>query len=292
MVFFDTPSGKLNVLEVPSKAPATGRSILCIHGFCCDAQIFSYSASKLAAAGFNVYSLDLPGHGLSSGPRGDLEFDTCLKSIDIVVSGIKKKSSEVFLFAHSMGSTYALWYAHGFRNSVSGLVLLSPYIRIPRIKRSDAEPSPAAFLYLLLGRMIAPRKRVDIRQVLPGYARIGGTQYQRMARIESVNFLYSFRYLIDIVAQRNGKLAQLADISAPVYVMYGLKDRNVYPEVSEYFFKLLKGEGNEIRSFDCNHWFYDALFYSQSDEYSEADRVQFISSIACWLDKISKKAIT
>jgi pimeloyl-ACP methyl ester carboxylesterase len=37
----------------------------------------------------------------------------------------------VFILAHSMSTTFALWYAHLF-NSVDGLILMAPYIRTLR----------------------------------------------------------------------------------------------------------------------------------------------------------------
>lgn len=272
---------------MPAKHP-NGSAVLCIHGFCCDAKIFSYAGSKLSDAGFNVYSMDLPGHGASGGPRGDLDFDACLKSIDQLVSDLKKKASRVFILAHSMGSTFSLWHSHLFKSSVDGLILMSPYIRVGGIKRSDAEPSSLAFIYLLIGRIFAPYRRVDITKVLPGYVRIGGSAYDRMAQEPGVNFQYSFRYLIDVVAKRNSRLAELSDVDVPVLILYGTKDRNVYPKVSEEFFKLLKTQNKSIAAFDCNHWFYDAIFYSQSPEYSEQDRLHFISSIVDWLKSVPR----
>jgi alpha-beta hydrolase superfamily lysophospholipase len=286
--FFETPSGRLNVIKY--LAPGGSKvSILCIHGLCCDATIFNYTSEKLANAGFNVYSVDLPGHGMSSGRKGDLDFDACLQSIGVIVSEIKKSSTKVFILAHSMGSTFALWYAHIFKDSIDGLVLLTPYIRIPGIKRSDAEPSPSAFLYLLLGRIFAPRKQVDMRKVLPGYVRIGGSQYSRMVEVDTVNFDYTFRYLIDVIARRNSRISELADIEVPVLILYGLQDRNVYPQVSEEFFKLVKSRDKKTSSLDCNHWFYDAVFYSQSLEYSDEDRGKFIDSVTKWLSSPSGK---
>jgi alpha-beta hydrolase superfamily lysophospholipase len=288
LVFYDTPSGKVNVTESKSVS-GSGRAVLCIHGFCCDSRIFNYAAAKLNDAGYDVHCIDLPGHGMSEGLRGDLDFEEALKSISIIISEIRKKSSKIFILAHSMGSTFALWYVHNFRSTVDGMILLSPYIRIPGIKRSDAEPSAGAFLYLLLGRIIFPKKRVDIRKVLPGYARIGGSQYARMVEEQNANFDYSFRYMIDVIAQRNSKLNKPSDIEVPVLILYGLQDRNVYPRVSEEFFKLLKCSDKSIKSVDCNHWFYDAIFYSQSEEYSDSDRKKLIGSIIEWMDSISTK---
>ena len=278
----------MNVTQTRS-IRGTGRAVLCIHGFCCDSRIFNYAADKLKDAGYDVHCIDLPGHGMSEGCKGDLDFEESLKSIGNIISEIRKKSSKVFILAHSMGSSFALWYAHKFRSSVDGMILLSPYIRIQGIKRSDAEPSVGAFLYLLLGRIFFPRKRVDIRKVLPGYAIIGGSQYARMVEEEKANFDYSFRYMIDVIAQRNSKLGALSDIEAPVLIVYGLRDRNVYPRVSEEFFKLLKCNDKSIKSLDCNHWFYDAIFYSQSREYSDSDRKMFVDSVTEWMDSISTK---
>jgi alpha-beta hydrolase superfamily lysophospholipase len=286
LVYFETPSGRLNVNHV-SPTRETGKAILCIHGFCCDSRIFGYISKLLASAGYEVYSLDLPGHGTSAGRRGDVDFDKCLQSIDFVISEIKKKSSDVFVVAHSMGSTFALWHAHRFKNSIKGLVLLSPYIRIRGIKRSEAEPSFLAFLYLMFGRLFSPKKQVDIRKVLPGYARIGGSQYDRMANQVKINFDYTFRYLIDIVAQRNAMLGNLSEVNVPTLILYGQRDRNVFPQVSEEFFKILKSNDKQIASIDCNHWFYDAVFFSQSEEYSENDRLAFVNRMISWLDKSS-----
>ena len=256
--------------------------MLCVHGFPCDARIFAYAGVKLSQEGYNIFSMDLPGHGKSDGQRGDLDFDACLKSMNQIIMELKKKSPRVFILAHSMGSTFALWYAHLF-DSVDGLILMAPYIRLGGIKRSDAEPNSLAFFRLLLGRLFIPGKRVSIAKILPGYIKIGGSQMTRMVQDRELNFEYTYRYFIDVIARRNNKLKELADIKVPVLVLQGSKDRNVYPQVSEEFFKLLRTKNKEIKVFDCGHWFYDAIFYSQNAEYAEQDRLKFISSIAGWL---------
>lgn len=199
MVFYDTVSGRINVIEIPS-ANTGSDAILCIHGFPCDARIFAYAGNKLSQAGYDVYSMDLPGHGKSEGQQGDLDFDACLKSMNQIVKELKKKSARVFILAHSMGSTFALWYAHKF-NSIDGLILMAPYVRIGGIKRSDAEPSPLAFIRLLIGRMFVPYRRVNAAKILPGYVKIGGSQMLRMAQDKELNFEYSYRYFIDVIAR-------------------------------------------------------------------------------------------
>jgi len=285
LVFYQTASGRINVIEIHPVKP-NGCAVLCIHGICCDARIFAYAGAKLSQEGYDVYSMDLPGHGESDGQKGDLDFDDCLKSIDKIIAEMKKKSVRIFILAHSFGSTFALWYAHLFKKSVDGVILLAPYIRVGSVKkRSDAEPSLSTFLYLLLGRMFTPYKRVNFGKILPGYVKIGGSQLPRMVQDGRLNFDYSFRYLVDIVAKRNSKLSDLSDVDVPVLILHGSKDRNVYLKVSEEFFKLLRTKDKEIKVFECNHWFYDAIFFSQSSEYSEEDRIKLVSSMVEWLKK-------
>lgn len=230
--------------------------------------------------------MDLPGHGDSGGQKGDLDFEDCLQSIDKIILELRKKSSKVFILAHSFGSTFALWYAHLFKKSIDGIILLAPYVRVGGVKkRSDAEPSFSTFLYLLLGRIFTPYKRVNFGKILPGYVKIGGSQLPRMVQDGKLNFDYSFRYLVDIVAKRNSRLAELSRVDVPVLILHGSNDRNVYLKVSEEFFKLLRTKDKEIKVFDCNHWFYDAIFFSQSTEYSEQDRIKLLSSMVEWLKK-------
>lgn len=90
----------------------------------------------------------------------------------------------------------------------------------------------------------------------------------------------------------NSKVAELSDIDVPVLILHRKDDRNVYPAVSQEFFKVLHAKNKEIKILDCGHWFYDAIFYSQAAEYSEDDKGKFVSSIVEWLDSVERKLET
>ena len=96
-----------------------------------------------------------------------------------------------------------------------------------------------------------------------------------MVQDKEVNFHYAFSYLMDVIAQRNSKVAELSDIDVLVLILNGKDDRKT-----------------EIKILDCGHWFYDAIFYSQAAEYSEDDRGKFVSSIVEWLDSVERKLET
>jgi dipeptidyl aminopeptidase/acylaminoacyl peptidase len=70
----------------------------------------------------------------------------------------------------------------------------------------------------------------------------------------------------------------------PLLIVHGQKDKQVYPEVGENFFKLVKSKDKEFELLDCDHWFFDSIFYDQSsDKYSETDRKHLINLISSWL---------
>jgi alpha-beta hydrolase superfamily lysophospholipase len=288
VTFYQTTNGRINGIEFASEKPASD-ALLCIHGFCCDARLFTYVGNKLSSAGYNVVSIDLPGHGMSDGKRGDLDFDACVKSIHEIVTQLKKKSARVFMLTHSMGCIFALWYAHLFKASIDGLILLSPFLMVRNMKkRYDAEPNALKYLLLFFARIFTPNKRLNITEAFPAYVKAGGDEVAWMMKDPVVNFKYSYRFVVDILARRNSKVSELSDLGdIPVLILHGRRDRIIYLQVSEEFFKLLDTNMREIKIFDCDHWFYDAIFYDQSfSRHSDESRMQIIISIANWLAKV------
>ena len=228
MTFYETASGRINAIEFASEKPASD-TLLCIHGLCCDARLFTYVGGKLSSAGYNVVSIDLPGHGMSDGKRGDLDFDACIKSIHEIVTQLKKRSARIFMLTHSMGCIFALWYTHVFKASIDGLILLCPFLRVRNMKkRYDADPNTLEYLLLFFARIFTPNKRINMVESFPAYVKACRRRNCMDDEDSVANFKYSYRFIVDILAIRNSKISELADLGdIPVVILHGRKDRMI-----------------------------------------------------------------
>ena len=97
-------------------------TIILLHGSGQSHVVWSLTDQFLADKGFNVFTLDLPGHGNSEGP--------CLKSIEEISNwindfvnhfGIEKS----ILVAHSQGCLEALEFAKKFPKKVGHVMLFT-----------------------------------------------------------------------------------------------------------------------------------------------------------------------
>ena len=286
-ITISTSVGKVNLLHFPP-SKSINQKILCIHGYCCDARIFRYIGAKMSKHGYDVYAIDLFGHGKSDGPRGDPDFEETIKSINEIIDKICSSQSRVFLLGHSLGCTYVLWYIHTYRKNVDGIILMSPYLKIKGIKSSGGEAVPGflRFLKLLLLRIVIPKHRVSAAKVVQNSI-LSTCETQQIMKDPQINYYYSYRYIIDVIGLKNSNPRKFANIDIPVLILHGKNDKNVFPEVSEGFFNMLESTKEKaIHMFDCDHWFYHSIFYNQQDmRYKEHERLHVVDTIIEWLEK-------
>jgi acylglycerol lipase len=155
-------------------------SVLILHG------ITGYSgpygpwiAEQLAEAGFDVFGLDLRGHGLSDGKRGDYPSkERFEKDLAETLAQIKPMSRKLVVMGHSLGALAAVVATKNNPQAVDGLVLVSAAKRI----RVGAYPRPKA------GAML---------RTLVGVAILRGTpliEYRREGQVGLDDPLFNFRY--------------------------------------------------------------------------------------------------
>ena len=155
-------------------------SVLIFHG------ITGYSgpygpmvAEELAAAGYDVFGLDLRGHGLSDGRRGDYPSQERLrKDISETLALVNSKSGRLVVMGHSLGALPAIIAAKDHPGEVSGLVLVSAAKKV----RTGVYPRPST------GAML---------RTLFGVALLRGTpliEYRREGQVGTDDPLFNFKY--------------------------------------------------------------------------------------------------
>jgi acylglycerol lipase len=162
---------------------ATGESrvsVLILHG------ITAYSgpygriiAEPLSSAGFNVLGLDLRGHGLSDGRRGDYPSkERLVKDLSETLELVRAKSRKLVVLGHSLGVLSAVVAAKNCPQDVDGLILLSAAKKI----KTGIYPRPSASAAL---------KTVFAVTILQGTPLI---EYRRAGMMGLDDPLFNFKY--------------------------------------------------------------------------------------------------
>ena len=117
---------------VPSKGTIIG-----VHGYSEHSGRYAHFANFLNQNHYDVFFLDLPGHGLSEGRRSDIQdFDDYVRSLEMFIKEAEaKKSPKPFhLFAHSMGGLVStrLLETSPYADRILAATLSSPLFGIPR----------------------------------------------------------------------------------------------------------------------------------------------------------------
>ncbi|MFK7824643.1 MAG: alpha/beta fold hydrolase [Oligoflexales bacterium] len=89
------------------------------------------SSLELLSMEFEIYALDLRGHGFSKASARPNEFNSWEIYIQDILSFIKVLNSPVFLVGHSLGSMLCLAIASRYPQLVSHLLMVEPIIMTP-----------------------------------------------------------------------------------------------------------------------------------------------------------------
>jgi alpha-beta hydrolase superfamily lysophospholipase len=135
-----------------NKAPKAAVQI--VHGMAEYGERYEPFARWLCEAGFDVWCMDLPGHGRSIGTKDDLGFFGEKHGWEHVVTDIRQmynlmrekypEQFPIFLFGHSMGSFLARAYCERFSEDLAGAVFCG-----------TSAPNPAATAGVLMAKLTA-----------------------------------------------------------------------------------------------------------------------------------------
>lgn len=245
-----TSDGETIFLRQWAGSPRTDLAILIFHG------ITAYSgpygklvAEELAAAGYNVFGMDLRGHGMSDGARGDYPSGERLsKDLCETIAFLKGRFSKVVVLGHSLGVLSAVIAENSCGGNIDGLVLLSGGRKIR--PGAFARPPASAALKTLLGVFL-----------LHGTPLI---EYNRRGMTGRQDPLFNFRYTARFYSSEYGRSAWAVvrmfgkgEIDSPnmvfsgaldIPVLVGVGDQDeIFPtESAKAFFDSIPGSRKEF----------------------------------------------
>jgi alpha-beta hydrolase superfamily lysophospholipase len=103
--------------------------VLVIHGLGESTGRYLHVGRFLQQAGFNVFAIDLRGHGRSSGQRGAFaRYEDLASDVETALATLEVKST--IIFAHSFGAQLAFWTLGRTRYRPLGLIASAPWLEL------------------------------------------------------------------------------------------------------------------------------------------------------------------
>ena len=214
-------------------------SILLMHGSGLTHIVWSLHEQFYATQGFNVLSVDLPGHGNSEGPS--------LKSIEEISDWIKSlmeklNIKKIIIIGHSQGSLVGIDFAARYPELILSLVLVASSYKMPvnqdLIDYAEAGDEKAVLLMMKWGYEGSK-------------AFIGGNPVKKI-----INSSRDIREIlaVDLNACNNykGGKESLEKINCPTLCIFGDLDKMVPLEVGNKMASMIKNSKKKIIS-NCGH---------------------------------------
>ena len=214
-------------------------SILLIHGSGLTHIVWSLHEQFYASHGFNILSVDLPGHGNSEGPS--------LKSIEEISDWVKSLMNvldikKIIIIGHSQGCLVGIDFASRYPNLINDLVLVAGSYKMP--VNQD-----------LIDYAEAGDVKVILLMMKWGYegskAFIGGNPVKKI-----INSSREIREVlaVDLNACNNYKSGKesLEEINCPTLCIFGDLDKMVPLEVGNKMASMIKNSEKKIIN-NCGH---------------------------------------
>jgi len=222
-------------MEIDNKKP----TILLMHGSGLSHIVWSLHEQFYASQGFNVLSIDLPGHGNSDGPS--------LTSIDHISKWVKQLMEKlnirkISLVGHSQGSLVGINFASRYPDLIDKLVLVAGSYKMPvnqdLIDLAEAGDEKAVLLMMKWGYEGSK-------------AFIGGNPVKKI-----INSSREIREVlaVDLNACNNYKDGKesLEKINCPTLCIFGDLDKMVPLEVGNKMASMIKNSEKKIIN-NCGH---------------------------------------
>jgi acylglycerol lipase len=155
----NTSDGRILFLRKWESQSPSNKAILILHGITAYSGPYEMFGKAISESGFTAVGLDLRGHGLSDGIRGDyLSKERLINDLTETILFLKKQYSTLLILGHSLGVLTALIAKKNSTEKIDGLILLSAGKTFkPGVYKN---PSVLQKLKILFSSLLSPSKPV------------------------------------------------------------------------------------------------------------------------------------
>jgi len=210
-------------------------AVLILHGITAHSGPYSMIGEPLAKSGFTVYGLDLRGHGLSDGIRGDYPSkDRFVRDICETITFTKQLHDAVVLLGHSLGVLSSVHAMSSCFENIDGAILLSG----ARTIRPEAYPRMSALQKLKIGfwSIFSPSRPV--------------IRYGRDGMVGLDDPLFNFRYTLRFMRIANHRDMEFPnELHMPFFVGIGDSDELFSVDSCRELFAEIPSDSKEFHIF-------------------------------------------
>jgi len=243
--------------------------VVVLHGYDDHSGRYAQATTDLAEAGYRVRTFDFRGHGRSGGLRGYCRrWEEYLDDLAAVMAA--RPDAELappFLVAQSHGALVAAHWAVRHPESVAGLALLSPYLRlvmpVPRLKLAMA------------GTLSRVAPALPLKSEIRVEMLTRDTDYQRETRADRlIRRVATPRWFCTSSAAQADLLRRAPEIMVPTLILHGSEDPIADPGAAREFHDRLGSPDKTLR-------FYDGM---RHETLRETGREEVLAELIRWLD--------
>jgi len=232
-IFIDHRELKLHlaVFESDEKDPC----VVFIHGMGLHAMFFSGFLSKLCDEGFNVFGLDIQGHGRSEGERGHFTMQEATENVSSVVDYITKNHNKrVGMIGISLGGMITFYSVANDPRICSAVCCGIAHPEIP-LRSSTTR------LLLGMAAKLMPKKHLSLLKIMP-LEKV--TQDPDLQNVIMTDELVVPEYTFKTVASfmKIQPKIPFDQIKTPIMIMIGEKEEIIPPEYCKKVYNILTAE--------------------------------------------------
>jgi acylglycerol lipase len=249
--------------------------IAIVHGLGEHSGRYCALASALVERRFTVVALDLPGHGETAGPRGDVPSwaylrDQVIPAMFTVTRGMPGQPADlpVVLLGHSLGGVLAFDYALTHPKTLLGLVVSAPALK-------SSPPPRWKVMLAWMAHRLAPSAGFPHGLDESGISRDPEVREAR-DRDPLVHDKVSPRFYFGFEEARRRIFAEARRLAVPTLILQGAADRVINPAGALELNGLAPhGMARLFTYRDCYH-----------EVFNDLDRERAIQDLLGWLDAI------